>query len=138
MATKKTQNRTKTSSASSTKNAEMVKKPLISTARKIGIAVYFTFLATLALAFGITIWMAEVFNAPSNTNTPMTTDTQTESTTQNNDILNNQSQSPQQQDYQNNNSAPTPEITEDANQNNGQYDFYCPNGECGTTMHFNL
>lgn len=144
MATKKTTNR-KSTSSSSAKSAEAVKKPLISTARKIGIAVYFTFLATLALAFGITVWMADVFNAPNNSNTPMTTDPQTQTTTQNDtpqqQTFDNQTPPTTQDTYQNDTYTPNNDIVQNNEQNQAldqQYDLYCPNGECAPLMRISL
>ncbi len=43
------------------------KKPLVSTTKKIGLTMYFTFVGTLALVFGAQIWMADVYSSPSNT-----------------------------------------------------------------------
>ena len=130
MATKKTQNK----SAKSTTQAKAteVKKPLISTARKIGIAVYFTFLGTLALAFGVSVWMADVFNEPT-TVPPKTNDyTQnqvvenTNNTTDNTTTNNNQA--PIVENYSNNSSNEITTPLENNSQNmqsfDQSYEFY--------------
>ncbi len=57
---------------------EKVKKPLISTKKKVGVAMYFTFLGTLALVMGAQILATDVFNSPSiDNNQPNTAQTQT-------------------------------------------------------------
>ena len=46
------------------------KQPLVSTGKKIAIAMYFTFLATLALVLGAQIWLKDIFNPNTQTNNP--------------------------------------------------------------------
>ncbi len=56
------------------------KEPLISTRKKVGIAIYFTFLATLAGVIGVQILLSQNFAEPIPTSDPYsttTTDTQT-------------------------------------------------------------
>ena len=65
MTSKSTKKNSKNGKEANTNNKESTeKKPLVSTKRKVGLAVYFTFLATLALTFGAQIWMMDIFNTP--------------------------------------------------------------------------
>ena len=82
MATKKSTNtKTKASTAkSSTAKAETkTKEPLVSTKRKVGIAIYFTFIITLALSFGAQVWMMETFNPPATNEPNLASNEQTQS-----------------------------------------------------------
>ena len=145
MATKKTNKETKltTKNAKKSGNVEASKKekeqkkPLISTKRKVGIAVYFTFLATLALSFGAQIWMMDVLNPPA-TNEPNQT---TERTTQSPNLTEQQEQvSPTTQNNTENDQAAqnNTEIQEnsqmeqqDISQN---YEFQAPDGQYYPTI----
>lgn len=160
MATKKSKT-TKSTGNKETKQ-EQTKKPLVSTARKIGIAVYFTFLGTLALAFGVSIWMADVFNDPT-TITPNKGNEYTQNqeintpneTTANGTIDQNAQQPNTPTPTQNyDNSANNPNLTNNdttiqnydntaqetqQNQiNQQQYDLYCPNENCDQIMKISL
>ena len=144
MATKKTNNKKSTSSTtkSGAKAEAKAKQPLLSTKKKVGIAIYFTFLATLALSFGIQIWLMDTFNPPA-TNEPNLTNTEQQNqapNTQSNEtnqstqyegsnieralarneqqrqLQNQTQQSPQQQEF----------IT--PAEDNQRYNLYYPNG----------
>ena len=53
------------------------------TKKKVGLAVYFTFIATFALCFGAQLWMIDVFNPKEEQTTPQTYSVDNNKTTQN-------------------------------------------------------
>ena len=66
---------------------EQAKKPLVSTKKKIGLTVYFTVVATLALVMGAQILLADVYSTPSVENNGTYNTTQTaENETQNGNV----------------------------------------------------
>ena len=100
----------KSRNAKSTKRARSTttKEPLVSTSKKVGIAMYFTFLATLALVMGAQILVNDMLN-PSNdmtSNPNLTNRTETSQPLQN-----------QETDYPNEYSRNTPSLTNDTDTN---------------------
>ena len=125
MTTKNKDTKSTKKSRTSTKadNDKKEKKPLLSTKRKVGIAVYFTFLATLALTFGAQIWMMDVFNPPAtqdpsnanqSTEAPMTSDTP--ATQEQSEVVTYQEE------------APTP-VQENLDENFQDYQFETPDNQ---------
>ena len=141
MATKKTTSKETKSTAKTNKKGSNVetskkeketKKPLLSTKRKVGIAVYFTFLATLALSFGAQIWMMDVFNPPA-TNEP--NQTTTERTTQNQNLTEQQQQGQEEVSPATQNNAEIQENSQMEQQEISQnYEFQTPDGQYYPTI----
>ena len=141
MATKKTTSKETKSTAKTSKKSGNVetskkeketKKPLLSTKRKVGIAVYFTFLATLALSFGAQIWMMDVFNPPA-TNEP--NQTTTERTTQNQNLTEQRQQGQEEVSPATQNNAEVQENNQMEQQEISQnYEFQTPDGQYYPTI----
>lgn len=141
MATKKTTSKETKSTAKISKKSGNVetskkeketKKPLLSTKRKVGIAVYFTFLATLALSFGAQIWMMDVFNPPA-TNEP--NQTTTERTTQNQNLTEQRQQGQEEISPATQNNAEIQENSQMEQQEISQnYEFQTPDGQYYPTI----
>ncbi len=106
--TKKSNTKLNSSKVQQTETAQAqakVKQPLISTKRKIGIAIYFTFLATLALVMGAQILLVDVFDSPEMSSNG-TLNTQQQTTTE------------IEQSQNNNPVSPSVDLTNTTNQSN--------------------
>ncbi len=88
------------------------------TKKKVGLAVYFTFIATFALCFGAQLWMIDVFNPNEETSTPQnySTDAGYSSSKQ---VYSNQ---PQNQTSTNNNNTYTSQNNQNSNVDSYQSD----------------
>lgn len=124
MATKKSNNKKPTSNTSKSTSAKATaktKQPLLSTKRKVGIAVYFTFLATLALSFGIQVWLLDTFNPPATTEPNFATNEEAKnSNTQTNEVNKQEQGSNIERALLENEQATKPE------QSNNQQEFITP------------
>ena len=121
----------KGSTVEASKKEKETKKPLLSTKRKVGIAVYFTFLATLALSFGAQIWMMDVFNPPA-TNEPNQT---TEKTTQSQNLTEQRQQGQEEVSPATQNNAEIQENSQmDQQEISQNYVFQTPDGQYYPTI----
>ena len=79
---KESKSRNYTTKSSSSEGQATTKKPLVSTGKKIGIAMYFTFLATLALVMGAQILANDVFGGNNTQDSQPNLAPQTQTTTE--------------------------------------------------------